>query len=140
MRIGIGFGVGPFRVSQTLFRTRSRRQHRKVVHRRPGQHSGWWWCGVILAWTCAYPFLGAYYIGRWGLRKHREQQAALARQQPRPVQPPAPVPPAGWATVPPAYRPAPPPMQVPPQPSSAPSPHYPPMPGAYGTGGAVDIR
>lgn len=151
MRIGIGFGVGPFRVSQTLFRTRSRRRHRKVVHRRPGQHSGWWWCGVILAWMCAYPFLGTFYIGRWAWRRHQAQQAHIAAHRPPqlpqqtavyavppPAQPPQ-YPPRPPAT-PTFYQPYPPQQPMVPAPPAA-WPSQPPAapPGAYGTGGTVDV-
>jgi hypothetical protein len=143
VRIGVGFGIGPFRVSQTLFRTRSRRRHRKVTHRRPGQHSGWWWTGVILAWMCAYPFLGAFYIGRWAWRRHQAQQAAIAAHRPAPLpQQPAPAVPF-YAQQPPMPAPAPyyPQQPVPPAPPAAwvPPQQPPAAPGAYGTGGTVDI-
>lgn len=131
MRIGIGFGVGPFRVSQTLFRTSARRRRRVHRRRRAGQHSGWYYTGIVLAWLCFGPIIVAFYAARWGWRKHLEQQAAVGRH--RLAQAPAAPPPLPGYRQPPVDAP----MLYPPRPQQVPPPV---PPGAYGTGGTHNIR
>lgn len=129
MRIGIGFGAGPFRVSQTLFRTSARRRRRVQRRRRAGQHSGWYYAGIVLAWLCFAPIIVAFYAARWGWRKHQQQMADVAAKRSAARQAPLP---ALQHQRPPVDAPRmyPPRQQVPP----------PMPPGAYGTGGTHDIR